>query len=239
MKSLVNSSVETYRTERALPSVGGVVADRVQQVRLAQPGAAVDEQRVVRLGRRLGDRDRRGVREPVGRADDERLEHVLRVEPVAAVVRPGGRRRRVRSARPVPLSVAASRAGRAARARSRGVPTGPVGARTRSVSGRAAGVRTRVVRLERRAPSVRSATGAEACPAADRGRAGRCPCPSGTAAAGAVSCGGSSCGSAGTAAARRSRLPPGSSSAAGRCALDRSLRQTVPVAPAASSAAGR
>ena len=42
-----------------------VVADRVQQVRLAQAGVAVDEQRVVRLGRRLGDRDRGRVREPV------------------------------------------------------------------------------------------------------------------------------------------------------------------------------
>ena len=57
-----------------------VVADRVQQVRLAQPRVAVDEQRVVGLGRRLGDGDGRGVREPVGRADDERLEQVLRVQ---------------------------------------------------------------------------------------------------------------------------------------------------------------
>jgi hypothetical protein len=31
------------------------VADRVQQVGLAQAGVAVDEQRVVGLGRRLGD----------------------------------------------------------------------------------------------------------------------------------------------------------------------------------------
>ena len=36
-----------------------VVADGVQQVRLAQPGVAVDEQRVVGLGRRFGDRDAR------------------------------------------------------------------------------------------------------------------------------------------------------------------------------------
>ena len=73
-------------TDRAgVPEGGRVVADRVQQVRLAEPGAAVDEQRVVGLGRRLGDGDRGGVREAVGRADDERLEHVLRVEPVAVV----------------------------------------------------------------------------------------------------------------------------------------------------------
>ena len=75
----------------------GVVTDRVQQVGLAEPGAAVDEQRVVRLRRRLGDRDRGGVREPVGRPDDERLERVLRVEPVAARVARGRR-----SSRPVP-----------------------------------------------------------------------------------------------------------------------------------------
>ena len=57
-----------------------VVADRVQQVGLAQPGVAVDEQRVVGLAGRLGDGDGGGVREPVGRADDEGLEGVLRVE---------------------------------------------------------------------------------------------------------------------------------------------------------------
>ena len=55
--------------------------DRVEQVGLAQPGLAVDEQRVVGLGRRLGDRDRGGVGEPVARADDEGVEGVLRVEP--------------------------------------------------------------------------------------------------------------------------------------------------------------
>ena len=69
----------------AHPHVGvqraGVVADRVQQVGLAQPGLAVDEERVVRLGRRLGDRDRRRVREAVARADDEGVEGVLRVQP--------------------------------------------------------------------------------------------------------------------------------------------------------------
>jgi hypothetical protein len=40
-----------------------VVPDGVQQVGLAQAGVAVDEQRVVRLRRRLGHRDRGGVRE--------------------------------------------------------------------------------------------------------------------------------------------------------------------------------
>ena len=59
----------------------GVVPDRVQQVGLAQARLAVDEQRVVGLGRRFGDGDRGGVREPVARPDDEGLEGVLRVEP--------------------------------------------------------------------------------------------------------------------------------------------------------------
>jgi hypothetical protein len=65
MKSLVNSSELTY----------------LQQVGLAQAGVAVDEQRVVGLRGSLGDGDRRGVREPVARADDEGLEGVLRVQP--------------------------------------------------------------------------------------------------------------------------------------------------------------
>jgi hypothetical protein len=56
-----------------------VVADRDQQVRLAQAHAAVDEQRVVGLaGRRLGDGHRRRVREAVRRAGDERVERVRR-----------------------------------------------------------------------------------------------------------------------------------------------------------------
>ena len=116
MKSLVNSSVDTYRTTARVPERRGVVPDRVQQVGLAQPGAAVDEQRVVRLRRRLGDRDRRGVGEPVGRADDERLERVLRVEPVAvvapAVARPARSRRPGRRSAACPRSPASRRPGR-------------------------------------------------------------------------------------------------------------------------------
>ena len=57
-----------------------VVADRVQQVRLAEPGLAPDEEGVVRAGRRFGDGDRGRVREAVGRADDERVEGVLLVQ---------------------------------------------------------------------------------------------------------------------------------------------------------------
>ena len=59
----------------------GVVPDGVQQMRLAQPGVTPDEQRVVGPRRRLGDRDRGRVREPVGRADDERVERVPLVQP--------------------------------------------------------------------------------------------------------------------------------------------------------------
>jgi hypothetical protein len=80
----------------ALEQVLGVVADGVQQVGLAEPAVAVDEQRVVGPGRRLGDRHGRGVREAVGRPDDEGVEGVLGVEPgrLGGALRstwPGGR----------------------------------------------------------------------------------------------------------------------------------------------------
>ena len=57
-----------------------VVTDRVQQVGLAEPRVAVDEQGVVGLARLLGDGDGGGVREPVALTDDERVERVLGVE---------------------------------------------------------------------------------------------------------------------------------------------------------------
>ena len=57
-----------------------VVADRVEQVGLAEARVAVDEERVVRLGRCFGDGDGGGVREAVGLADDEVVERVLRVQ---------------------------------------------------------------------------------------------------------------------------------------------------------------
>ena len=56
------------------------MADGVQQVRLAEAGLAVDEERVVRLRRRLGDGERRGVREAVRGADDEGVEGVPGVQ---------------------------------------------------------------------------------------------------------------------------------------------------------------
>ena len=57
-----------------------LVPDRVQQVRLPQAGAAVDEKGVVTTRRLLGDGLRRGVREAVRRPGDERLEQVAGIE---------------------------------------------------------------------------------------------------------------------------------------------------------------
>ena len=57
-----------------------VVGDRVQQVRLAEPGRAADEERVVGERRHLGDRERGAVGEAVGVADDELVEREAGVE---------------------------------------------------------------------------------------------------------------------------------------------------------------
>ena len=73
----VAGQIEDARRRLALEHL---LADGLQQVRLAQPDAAVDEQRVVRLARLLGDGDARGVRQAVARAGDEVLERVIRVE---------------------------------------------------------------------------------------------------------------------------------------------------------------
>ena len=92
-------------------AVEQVLADRVHQVRLAESHAAVEEQRVVGAGGRLGDRDRGGVRELVRRADDERRERVARVQ--------AARRRRLRF-RGSGLVGYDGRFGRRIRSRSRG-----------------------------------------------------------------------------------------------------------------------
>ena len=74
------------------------MADGLEQVGLAEAGVAVDEQRVVLAGRRLGDGQGGGVGEPVGRADHEGVEGVPRVDVVHRDVtgppaaREGGRR---------------------------------------------------------------------------------------------------------------------------------------------------
>ena len=76
---------------------GDVVADRMEQVRLAETRGAVDEQRVVGLRGHFGDGQRSGVGEAVGRPDDELLEGVLRVQRrqrVARGARRVGQRRR-------------------------------------------------------------------------------------------------------------------------------------------------
>ena len=67
-----------------------VLRDGLEEMRLAEPGAAVDEERVVRLRRRLGHRERGRVREAVRRADHERVERVLRVEAAALGPCPAG-----------------------------------------------------------------------------------------------------------------------------------------------------
>ncbi len=65
-----------------------VVADRVQQVRLAEPGRRVEEERVVGLSGELGDRKRGAMREAVSGADDELVEAVAGVERAAVAARP-------------------------------------------------------------------------------------------------------------------------------------------------------
>jgi len=56
------------------------VTDGVQQVGLTQPHTAVDVERVELVGRAIGDRERRGVGQPVVGADDELLKDVAGVE---------------------------------------------------------------------------------------------------------------------------------------------------------------
>src|SRR5262245_54450919 len=50
---------------------------------LAEPGASVDEEGVIRLRRRFGDGERGRVREAIRRADHEGVERVLRLESAA------------------------------------------------------------------------------------------------------------------------------------------------------------
>ena len=90
MKSFMNVSLVTYFAEKVAGVLGHVGGDGLEEMGLPQPGPAVDEERVVRLRRRLGDRERGGVREPVRRADDERVERVLRVEALERARGPWG-----------------------------------------------------------------------------------------------------------------------------------------------------
>ena len=59
-----------------------VVADRVQQVGLADAGGPVDEERVVGVAGKLGHGERGGVGEAIGVADDELLEREAGVDPM-------------------------------------------------------------------------------------------------------------------------------------------------------------
>ena len=63
------------------------LADRLEQVRLAQADAAVDEQRVVGLAGLLGDGDAGGVRQAVAGAGDEVFEDVVGVERQRLILR--------------------------------------------------------------------------------------------------------------------------------------------------------
>ena len=67
-------------------------ADRVEQVGLAQPGAAVDEEGVVGVGGVGRDGKRGRVRELVGGADDEGVEGVVVLPAAHRAVRVGGQR---------------------------------------------------------------------------------------------------------------------------------------------------
>ena len=64
--------------------VAVVARDRAQEVRLAEPRRTVQEERVVGLARKLGDRQRGGVREPAAGADHEPVEVVRGVDRHAA-----------------------------------------------------------------------------------------------------------------------------------------------------------
>ena len=107
MKSFVNVSLVTYRVVRPLRVVADVRADRLQEMGLAEPRAAVDEERVVGLCRRLGDGQRRRVREAVRRADHEVVERVLRVGAGLAVA-PGDRDRGAAGASTSPVAASTS-----------------------------------------------------------------------------------------------------------------------------------
>jgi hypothetical protein len=59
---------------------GYVVADRVEEVGLSEPGRRVQEERVVGLPGEFGDRERRCMSEAVAVANDELVEAIPRVE---------------------------------------------------------------------------------------------------------------------------------------------------------------
>ena len=78
MKSVTNFSQVTNVIGHSGCWRVNLVADRLQEVGLAEADAAVDEQRVPARRGRVGDHARRRVGELVGRADDELVERVAR-----------------------------------------------------------------------------------------------------------------------------------------------------------------
>src|SRR5690606_12696785 len=74
---LLERVVDHLQLGRHLPRV---VSDRGDQVRLAEPRRAVDEERVVRLARRVRNAPRRRRRQTIRRADDEGVEGEARVQ---------------------------------------------------------------------------------------------------------------------------------------------------------------
>ena len=97
ISSFKKRSAERYSTRRCGDCAAHFLGDRMHQVGLPQADAAVEKQRVVRAGGRLGDRARGGVGELVGRADDEGLEGEARIRarapaPAGAPAEPSRRR---------------------------------------------------------------------------------------------------------------------------------------------------
>ncbi len=83
ISSLVKRSDASYRTIIA-GKLARLMPDGVQQVRLAEPDTAVDEERVVRARWQLGDGLGCGLSELIRRPDNERVEHVPGVQPFDA-----------------------------------------------------------------------------------------------------------------------------------------------------------
>ena len=99
LDSLVTQGVDEVVHERLARDVShgevarvlaDVLRDRLHEMRLAESGTAVDEERVVGLGGCFGNGERGGVRETIRRADHEQVERVLRVH--APVLRRARRR---------------------------------------------------------------------------------------------------------------------------------------------------
>src|SRR5258705_13897402 len=82
MDDIIGEVLEgTIEDRRAGKQVTSPVTNRVEQVRLAEADAAIDEQGVIRARRKLRDGLTGGLGELVGRSDDEGVEGVAGVQP--------------------------------------------------------------------------------------------------------------------------------------------------------------